>query len=254
MILEYNRPGTIEEAIGLISRKLPKTIPIGGGTDLDLISIKSDIAVVDLQNLSMDRIDMVGNNIKIGSGAHLQELVDQIYIPESLKKALTKEVGLNKRNAATLGGTIIACDGRSSFITALVAMDAILEWLPGDEKVSIGHYLALRHDWQSGVILNSIYLPCGANVKCAATSRSPADSPILCVAVCQWSSGRTRVALGGYGLYPILAFDGPEETGSVLAAAAAFKNAGDEWASADYRSSVAARLVKRLVGESGRMA
>ncbi len=34
MIIEYLRPDTLEEAIDLLNRQNPKSIPLGGGTNL----------------------------------------------------------------------------------------------------------------------------------------------------------------------------------------------------------------------------
>lgn len=34
MILEYHRPKTIDEALALLERDNPRTVPLGGGTTL----------------------------------------------------------------------------------------------------------------------------------------------------------------------------------------------------------------------------
>ena len=99
------------------------------------------------------------------------------------------------------------------------------------------------------------------NIKLAFeyVSRTPADKPIVCAALAQWNSGRTRLALGGYGKSPMLAMDGTEAEGvdtsstdyvlrSVQTAARnAFHEATDEWASAEYRMDVASTLAKRCL-------
>jgi len=80
-------------------------------------------------------------------------------------------------------------------------------------------------------------------------ARSPADLPIVCAAVAKWPSGRTRVILGGYGESPLLAMDGPNPQGADIAARDAYREAGDQWASAEYRSDVAAKLTRRCIDE-----
>jgi CO/xanthine dehydrogenase FAD-binding subunit len=87
------------------------------------------------------------------------------------------------------------------------------------------------------------------NVKLAFeyVSRTPADKPIVCAALAQWNSGRTRLVLGGYGKSPMLAMDGTEADGVDVAARNAFHEATDEWASAEYRMDVAATLAKRCL-------
>jgi CO/xanthine dehydrogenase FAD-binding subunit len=71
--------------------------------------------------------------------------------------------------------------------------------------------------------------------------------PVVCAALAQWSSGRTRLALGGYGQSPLLALDGLEADGLAAAAQNAFHEATDAWASAAYRMDVAATLAKRCL-------
>ena len=78
-------------------------------------------------------------------------------------------------------------------------------------------------------------------------ARSPADQPIVCVAVARWPSGRTRVVLGGYGTAPVMVMDGPEPGGAVAAARDAYSHASDGWASAEYRQEMAAVLTQRCL-------
>jgi hypothetical protein len=57
------------------------------------------------------------------------------------------------------------------------------------------------------------------------------------------------VALGGYGAAPLLAFDGSEADGAEVAAQSAYSQAGDEWASAEYRMEIAGILARRCIRE-----
>ena len=78
-------------------------------------------------------------------------------------------------------------------------------------------------------------------------ARTPADLPIVCAAVAVWSSGRTRVVMGGFGEVPVLAMDGPDREGAEIAAGVAYSHADDQWASSSYRQEVAKVLVKRCL-------
>jgi CO/xanthine dehydrogenase FAD-binding subunit len=78
-------------------------------------------------------------------------------------------------------------------------------------------------------------------------ARTPADQPIICAAVAQWDSGRTRLALGGWSTSPILAMDGPNSDGIDISARNAYSIAGDEWASAEYRQEMAGVLSIRCL-------
>jgi CO/xanthine dehydrogenase FAD-binding subunit len=109
--------------------------------------------------------------------------------------------------------------------------------------IGVGEFLALR---PRGLI-TSITIPLNTKFAFEFVSRTPADKPILCAALTQWSSGRTRLALGGYGKSPMLAMDGGESEGLESAARNAYHEATDEWASAEYRMDVAAVLAKRCL-------
>lgn len=78
-------------------------------------------------------------------------------------------------------------------------------------------------------------------------ARTPADQAIVCAAIAQWSSGRTRVALGGWGEIPSLAMDGPEASGIEMASKSAYSHAGDGWASGEYRQEMAGLLATRCL-------
>lgn len=246
MIIEYHRPKDMDEAISLLSRKTPKTVPLGGGTRLSR-QTQGDVAVVDLQDLGLDQIHSVGANLVIGAAATLQNILNQSQIPVALRKALVNEGGLNFRNQATIGGEIVVCDGRSALAAGLLAMNAHITWLPGEKKVSLGDFFVLRDSWGSGRIIRTVELPLNGDLALEIVARSPLDRPILCVAVCRWPSGRTRVTLGGYGKAPIMVMDGPEPVGADQAARNAYIHAGDEWASAEYRSQIAGAVVRQMI-------
>jgi CO/xanthine dehydrogenase FAD-binding subunit len=134
-------------------------------------------------------------------------------------------------------------------MTMLLAMDAKIEMAIFDNSkiesrvTNIGEFILTR---PKGLI-TSITIP--LNVKSAFdyVSRTPSDKPIVCAALAQWNSGRTRLALGGYGKTPLLAMDGTEADGLETAARNAFHEAADEWASAEYRMDAAATLAKRCL-------
>ncbi len=142
----------------------------------------------------------------------------------------------------------MAADGRSPFATALLALDAGLALLPGDESLSLGDVLPLRRERLRGRLITQVSLPGNARLAYEYVARTPADKPIVCVACAVWPSGRTRLALGGYGASPLLVLDGTEAEGAEAAARSAYSQAGDEWASGEYRQDVAATLVKRCLG------
>jgi CO/xanthine dehydrogenase FAD-binding subunit len=243
MITAYHRPKTLDEALTLLTQ--PNRTPLGGGTLLSKSRIDS-VEAVDLQALSLDSVKKSGNNLEIGATVTLQHLLESEHFPDALKAALKLEAPLNLRNAATAAGTLVSCDGRSTFTTVILALDAKLDIRrSADESqvLNIGEFLPLR---PRGLI-TSITIPLNVKLAFEYVSRTPADKPIVCAALVQWNSGRTRLALGGYGKSPLLAMDGTEAQGIETAARNAFHEATDEYASAEYRMDVAATLAKRCL-------
>lgn len=242
MIRAYHRPKTLDEALILLTQ--PNMYPLGGGTLLSKITGDS-VEVVDLQSLGLNTIKKSGNALEIGATVTLQQLLENEDSPDALRSALRLEAPLNLRNAATVAGSLVSCDGRSTFATVMLAADAKLTSIANQqsETVSLGEYLPLR----PRRLITSVTMPLNIKLAFEYVSRTPADKPIVCAALAQWNSGRTRLAVGGYGKSPTLAMDGTEAEGLETAARNAFHEGTDEWASAEYRMDVAATLAKRCL-------
>jgi len=251
MITAYHRPQSVEEALKLISRPTPRTLPLGGGTILSHGQPES-IEVVDLQALGLSQIRKRGDRLEVGATATLQKLLVDESCPESMRPALKLEAPLNLRNAATVAGSIIVCDGRSTFTTVLLALDAQLKILaPKPDTLGLGDFLPVRERRLQGALVVQLAFSLRARLAFEYVSRTPADKPIVAVAVAQWPSGRTRVAVAGFGPYPGLAMDGNESGGAEAAARNAFHDSGDPWASAEYRIDVGATLCRRCLESLG---
>jgi len=246
MIVDYHRPAKLEDALQLLRQTHLKYIPLAGGTAIDRYN-KEDIGVVDLQNLGLNQIHDRGNTIELGATGTLQRLLDTPQLQSEFKKAILHEATYNLRQVATLGGTLVSAIGRSPFTTACLALDATLVIAPEGERIALGDFLNVRNGILNGRLITQIILPVKVDFRYDYVARAPADLPIVCVGVAQWPSGRTRVALGGFGPTPKLAMDGPGNDGADIAAMNAYSQAGDQWASADYRQEIAGILVKRCI-------
>jgi CO/xanthine dehydrogenase FAD-binding subunit len=245
VINQYYRPSSIDEALKLLSITDEKVVPLGGGTQIS--HSHEPISVVDLQNLELNKIKFEGNSIFLGSTTTLHAVAENSKLHQSLRDAASKELNFNLRQIATLAGMVVTGDGRSILLTALLGMDAIITWLPGSKTQGLGEFLLTRnHNWP-GRLIESLKIPSNVLLKFASVGRSPADLPVICVAVAKWPSGRVRIALGGFGGVPVLALDATESGGIDFAVKDALANSTDQWASAEYRQSVAAILVKRLL-------
>lgn len=245
MITAYHRPRSLDEALTLIARPNPPTYPLGGGTLLSHGG-PGAIEVVDLQALGLNHINRIGKNLEIGATVTLQGMLEYHDIPSAMRSALRLEAPLNLRNSATVAGTMVAADGRSTFTTILLALDAKVTLMkPQTETSDLGDFLPSRARILPGALITAVQIPANAKLAFEYVSRTPADKPIVCAALAQWPSGRTRLALGGYGTTPLLALDGTEAEGLESAARSAFHEASDPWGSADYRMNVAATLARR---------
>jgi CO/xanthine dehydrogenase FAD-binding subunit len=256
MIIEYQRPKTINEALTLLAREQPRSYPLGGGTVLNQ-GMQDEYAVIDLQALGLASITQKGNVLHIGASATLQSLLEYEGLSEDIYKTIKLEATYNLRQMATVAGTLVSASGRSPFTTALLALDAGLEIHLLNSKpknVKLGDWLPVRGGMKAGELITMCKIPTTIRFAYESVARTPADRPIICVAMCQWSSGRTRLTVGGWGGAPILAMDGPEPQGIDIAAKNATSLAEDEWASSAYRQEIAGvlamRCMKRLTSTS----
>jgi len=255
MIIEYHRPKTIEEALALLARSYLVTAPLAGGTVLNRPT-PQPIAAVDLQSLGLDSLQRRGNFLELGATLTLQRLIEAPGLQPALGAAILHEATHNLRQVATVAGTLVSADGRSPFATAMLALDAALNLLPGDDAplgapLALGDLLPVRAERLHGRLITMVTIPLNVHLAYEYVARTPADRPIVCVAAAVWPSGRTRLALGGYGSAPMLAFDGSEANGAEIAAQSAYSQAGDEWASAEYRMETAGVLARRCIQERG---
>lgn len=254
MIAEYHRPNTLPEALALLSRSEIETRPLAGGTALDRQAVDR-FAVVDLQNLGLNTLQARGNSLQLGAMLTLQNLLDSTQahdfaapgITEGLSKAIQHEATINLRQMATIAGTLVVAEGRSPFTTALLALDAEIIIEPGAETENLGNLLPFRSQKLEKRLITQINLPSAPRLAYEYVARTPADRPIVCAALALWPSGRARLGLGGYGIAPTLAFDGNESSHLEIAAQSAYEQAGDEKASAEYRSQIAGVLAKRCL-------
>lgn len=246
MIIEYHRPETLKETLSLLSRTSPRTKPLGGGTVVNAPS-EEDYAVVDLQGLGWDAIEQKGRELRIGATASLQSLLNTAGIQPALGEAIRLQATYNLRQTGTAAGGLVSGDGRSPYLSAMLALDAALVWQPDAVTQQLGEFLPLRGGEWPELVISEIRINSQVQLEFEYIARSPADKPVMIAAAARWPSGRTRIVLGGYGKAPLTILDGEANEGLLEAAEAAYLTAGDQWASAEYRSEMATVLVQRCL-------
>jgi len=252
MIAAYHRPQQKEEALALLGRKSPRTVVLAGGLSVNQASPGDAFEVVDIQALGLGGITSRGNSLILGAAVTLQTLLDSSEIFPALQEAVRRQDAYNRRQVATVAGSLLAGDGRSPFAAAFYALDPVLVIeAAGQEPIErhLGDIYALGEGELEGKLITACLVPTNLSLAYRAVARTPADRPLVCAAVSQWASGRTRVILGGHGPRPILALDGPTSDGAARAARDAYSEAEDQWASAEYRAEAAEVLVQRCVNE-----
>ncbi len=260
----YHRPQSLQEALKLLKRG----VPLGGGTAL-VAQRREFTEVIDLQSLDLTQLSVQGDRLVLGAGLSLQRLLDAPDpIPPILRETIRLEAPRNLREQATLAGTIMAGDGRSPLLTALIALGAQLRLQPGDDQVDL---YALSEDRFAGLrrrLITAVELQHAGKAAYAQVARSPADRPIVCAAVSIGRGGvAVGIALGGHGdralrvaegeraIEALAHGDGSEPNREAAidraasAAGALYATADDAWAGGAYRGEVAGVLIRRLLRE-----
>jgi len=191
MISEYHRPKKIEDAVQLLLRTSPSTIPLAGGSTIT--HLDQDFAVVDLQDLLINQIRVGGNQAEIGAMTTFQQLMEWDAAPAIVVESAHLSATYNQRNQVTIGGAIAVKTASSAMLAVLLALDVKLVWEPGGLEVSLGDWLPLRDRKKPGVLITQVMVPINVETAMEVVARTPADTPQILVCGCKWSSGRVRL-------------------------------------------------------------
>lgn len=254
MIIAYHRPATLDEALALINRTEPETLPLGGGTVLSRPG-PARYAVVDLQGLGLNKIERRDNQLVIGAAATLQDLYERADIPEALREAIRRETTYNLRQCASVAGALVSADGKSPFAVAMLALGAALVWAPEGRETPLSQYFEGGSQRQRGLILR-VVIPVDAELRYEAVAKTPADVPIVCGAVGRLADGLQNVVLGGFGAAPVLVSSQSGSLSGIDFSSAienAFNNSYSQYSNQissnlDYLKTTSAILLRRLAG------
>lgn len=254
----FHQPRDIDDALALLSR--PDVYPLGGGTKL----LAGDVAgaVVDLQKLGLGQIVLAQQQLQVGATATLAELdawlseTNPADTPAPLLQEAIHRAGPNTyRNAATLGGAIASCLPDSELLALLLALEATLTlYAPQVKQIPLRDYLAGERP--SGLI-TAVHIPWAAGRGAMErVARTPADDPIVSVALWLPAEGVGRLAATGVGERPCRlptaeayltpAFNEEEISQAAAAAKIACTHPGDFRGDAAYRAEMAAVLTRRV--------
>ena len=248
----YYRPTELEEALQRLAQ--PDTAPLGGGTKL--LATDAPAGVVDLQDLGLDQIQIVGDWLQVGAMARLVDLAACVAGHDLLAAAIHRAGPNTYRHAATLGGTIAARLPDSELLAALLVLEASLTvYTPQAEVMSLPQFWSRQ---AHSDLITEIRIPWSAGRGASErVARTPADYPIVSVTAWQPAEGAMRLAATGIDALPVrlaaaevaLAAEGIER--AVEVAGEECRHPGDFRGSAQYRAQMTAVLTRRVLARCG---
>jgi len=146
---EYVVPGSLEEAIALLSQYDGRAKVMAGGTDL-LVEMRNrelqPEILIDLKGVpSLDRIDYDGDGLRIGSLANIRDIETAKIIQEKfniLSQAAGTLGSVQVRNRATVGGNLCHAAPSADMAPALIALGAAARFVgrDGDKTVPLEEF------------------------------------------------------------------------------------------------------------------
>jgi len=240
--IQYVRPASEDEVLRLHKEHPGQIKFLAGGTFKPRLEEDKSF-LVDLQDAGLDQVEVNEDGINIGGLITLKELEDAINSSE-FRKAVSMEYGLNVRNTRSLSNFLAQANGRSPILCCLLGMQPLVFSLNKPEGQRLIEYL---RGPSAGDVVLRLTIPEFQKLTFEAVGRSPKDLPIVCVAATKRSDNMIEVTYGGtvdiqegFTLSD-LDDDGAEQ---ILRA---FELAGDPWATAEYRQSVAPVLLSRVL-------
>lgn len=273
---EYEKPGTLEEALRLLSEKGSEAVLYAGGSDV-LVSMKEGEIrpkyLIDIKGLKeLCKIKSENGHLSLGPLVTWNALINSDSLPARLdifREAAKVFASPQVRNAATVGGNICTASPSCDMGPVLLVLDTELEVVgkKGKRTVRIGDFFRGRK--QTSLAKDEILTSIRVKIPSEATGtaflkrrRTGVDLAIVNVAVAvEVKKGvfeNVKIALGGVAPTPMRAAKAEEELRGVACSDENVKNAaqtasgetspiGDVRASAEYRREVSKVLVRRAI-------
>jgi carbon-monoxide dehydrogenase medium subunit len=263
--VQYARPRTVEEAIGLLASNDGARALAGGQTLVNVMKARAATpdVLVDLQDLGELRgiRDLGNGSVEIGAMTTYADLVrDEAAGARSILGEVASTIAdAQVRNRGTVGGNVCSNDPTNHLPPLLVALNATFTIVGtgGERTVSaddffLGVYMTAAGP---GELLTRITIPPGGQDGFAAVTIGKDGTAIVSAAASL--NGGARIALGCVDAVPVRATQAEEQIGSdfsdanvlnaVAGLGATLDPPSDVHASADYRRHLAEVLAARAV-------
>ena len=240
------KPASLEEAWQLNQKKSNRII---GGTLWMRLASYSFATAIDLSGLGLDKIEAVGDEIRIGAMISLHdieksELLNDLFFGAP-HDAVSSIVGVQFRNGATVGGSVFGRFGFSDVLTLFMALDAQVELYKAG-RMGICEFAS--GSW-SGDILTYIYLPAKPRKIIYLSQRNTrTDFPVLTCAVSE-IGGKLYATVGARPMKAVrMALPETDDISEICEFVKGAAVYGSNMrASAEYRQHIAGVLAKRGV-------
>jgi aerobic carbon-monoxide dehydrogenase medium subunit len=263
--VEYVRPKTVEEAIGLLAQNDGARALAGGQTLVNVMKARaaSPDVLVDLQDLDDLRgvRDLGNGSVEIGAMTTYSQLIgDEAAGARSILGEVASMIAdVQVRNRGTIGGNVCSNDPTNHLPPLLVALDATftIAGSGGERTVPAGEFFLGVYMTAAGPgeLLTKVTIPPGGQDGFAAVTIGRDGTGIVTAAASL--NGGARIAIGCVDAVPVRATPMEERIGSdfsddnVRAASeglgATLDPPSDVHASAGYRRHLAEVLAVRAV-------
>ena len=201
---EYYRASSLEDAYQKLQED-SKNVILAGGLWIKKMG-QSYNALIDLSTLGLNKISETSEEVIVGSLTTQRDFENSPIIKSLFNDAIsfsTREVmGVNFRNLATIGGSIMGRYPFSDVICGLLPYDVKLEFYP-DQEMSLEEYLNYKGKLNS--ILVAIHIKKGEGRGFYKKAKVTAlDFPIVNIAVAKVNK-EYRIAIGARPMVASLA-------------------------------------------------
>ncbi len=263
---EYQRAGSVQEAVALLQANPDAKIIAGGHSLLPAMKLRlaSPGALVDifeiaeLKNLSFD------GGATIGAGVTWATLLADENLKQfgALHESVARVGDVQVRNRGTIGGSAAHADPAADIPAALMVLNAefVAQGPNGERTISAGDFFVdiLTTALEPEEVLTTIKLPAPDGKSAYEKFAHPASGYAVCgVAAAVVNGGGVRLAVTGatYTVTRLSAVEAAlsgELTAESIAAACANAGegldlAGDHFASTEYRAHLVGVMAKRAL-------
>ena len=257
-IANIAQPESLEEAYRILTQRRNNVI-LGGCAFLRMGSMAIGTGI-DLSKLNLQYIKNEADCIEIGAMTPLRELETNLQLQQFysgiLPKAVANIIGVQFRNAATIGASVFSRYGFSDIITALAALDAHVELYKGGQMPLVQF---LNNPFEKDILSKVLIKLDDRTAAYQSLRKSASDYPVLTTAVSRsgdnWTvvvGARPNVAAVASNASRVLSESCVDNAVVECAAAEAAQElsfGSNMRGSAEYRRAMCRVLVKRAITE-----